>query len=409
MTDTNTETARLYWDDPMRETFEAKVRRSVEQPEGGALIVLDRTLFYPEGGGQPADEGQLGDAEVLDVREEEGVVLHLTDRSLEEGSTVEGSVDWGRRWDHMQQHSGQHLLSRVLLDEYGAETRGFHLGADEATIDLGIELDEGQVEFARSRANALIDRDLPVTARIVPRDHPAVDAARRVPPEIEEVRLVEIEEVDSVPCGGTHVPSTARIGGLHVMAGSGTRVHGGLFRITFLCGGRMRRYLAHLDRVSARLTRELTTAPDQFLERFEDLKDQIKDLNREVSDLQGVLVPLRAEVLLEQAETIGPARVVMARIDDLPAETLPALAGELTAHADVAALLGAEVSGTGRLAFARGEGLDLHMGELLSRAAAILGGGGGGRPEYAAGGGTQAEALDTALTSAREEIREALG
>ena len=205
------------------------------------------------------------------------------------------------------------------------------------------------------------------------------------------------------------MPSTARIGGLHILAGSETRVHGGLFRITFLCGDRLRRYLAYLDRVSARLTRELTTAPDQFLDRFEDLQDQIKDLNREVSDLRGALVPLRAEALLDQAEPMGEARVVMARIDDLPAETLPAIAGELTRHADVVALLGAEVSGAGRLVFARGEDLDVDMGELLDRAAAILGGGGGGRPEYAAGGGTQGEGLDTALTSALEAVRKALG
>lgn len=408
MADPNTETRRLYWEDPLQESFEAEVLSSEEQPEGGALTVLDRTAFYPEGGGQPADEGQLGEAEVLDVSEEEGVILHLTDRPLEVGAVVEGSVDWGRRWDHMQQHTGQHLLSRVLLDEYGAETRGFHLGADEATIDLSVELEEQQLAFARARTNTLIDQDLPVSARIVPRDHPAVERARRVPPEIGEVRLVEIGEVDAVPCGGTHVPSTARIGGLHVVAGSGTRVHGGLFRITFLCGGRMRRYLDHLDRVSARLTRELTTAPDQFVERFEDLQEQIKDLNREVGDLQKALVPLRAEALLEQAEQVGSARVVLARIDDLPAETLPAIAGALTAADDVVALLGAEVSGAGRLVFARSGDVDLDMGELLGRAAAILGGGGGGSPEYAAGGGTQAEALDTALTAAREDVRKAL-
>ncbi len=409
MADPNTDTERLYWEDPMLETFEAEVLSSEEQPEGGALTVLDRTAFYPEGGGQPSDEGQLGEAEVLEATEEEGRILHLTDRPLEAGSRVEGSLDWGRRWDHMQQHTGQHLLSRVLLDEYGAETRGFHLGAEESTIDLSVELEAKQLDFARARTNALIDQDIPVRARVVPRDHPAVDVARRVPPEIDEVRLVEIGEVDAVPCGGTHVPSTAGIGGLHILAGGGTRVHGGQFRVTFLCGGRMRRHLAHLDRVSARLTRELTTAPGQFLERFEDLQDQIKDLSREVSDLQGALVPLRAEALLEQAEAVGDVRVVLARIEDLPAETLPALAGELTVRPDVVALLGAEVSGAGRLVFARGEGVELHMGELLGRAAAILGGGGGGRPEYAAGGGTEAEGLDTALTAAMEDVRNALG
>lgn len=407
MAGTDSGTVRLYREDPSLATFTAKVLEVRELEEESWAIVIDRTAFYPEGGGQPADEGRLGEAEVFDVQEEEGVIVHYADCPLEVGEEVEGSIDWERRWDIMQQHTGQHLLSGVLLDDFDAATRGFHMGAEESTIDLSRELGPQDLSLAQARANVLVDADLPVTSRVVDREDPAVKAARRPPPGVDEVRLVEIEGVDSVPCGGTHVPSTSRIGGIHILAGGSSKAHG-LFRISFLCGTRLRRRLGRLDRLVTELSHMLTTNPDDFRERFEDFQEQNKDLKSEVTELRRALVPLRTEALLETAESIGPGRVVLARVDDLPPETLPAIASALTEHSDVVALLGAEVAGAGRLIFARGEGLDLDMGTLLSSAAAILGGGGGGAPHHASGGGPQGEALDAALTTVLEQVRSLL-
>lgn len=408
MPDSGPRTAKLYWEDPTLEVFTATVLEVRELGEEGTGIIVDRTAFYPESGGQPADEGRLGDAEIFDVQEVEGTIVHHADRLLEKGSEVEGSIDWGRRWDHMQQHTGQHLLSRIVLEEFEAVTRGFHLGPEESTIDLTRELDPEDISLVQTRANVLVDEDVPVVHRFVGREDPAVKAARKPPPEgAEEIRLVEIEGVDSVPCGGTHVPSTSRIGGIHILAGGNRKVHG-LFRISFVCGGRLRRRLAFLDRLTTDLSHRLTTGPENFLERYGDMEEQLRDLKREITDLRKVLVPLRAATLLEAAESIGPARVVLARIDDLPPETLPAIASDLTAHSDVVALLGAEVAGTGRVIFARGEGLELDMGEILNTAAALLGGGGGGSAEHATGGGPSGEALDTALVEALDRVRSLL-
>lgn len=409
MADPNVETVRLYWEDPLLEVFQATVLSAEKNPEGGARVVLDRTAFYPEGGGQPSDEGMLGPAEVQFVSESDDGIVHHVDRVLKPGTKAEGRLDWTLRWDHMQQHTGQHLLSRVLDAEFDASTQGFHLGSDEVTIDLSKDLDEKQLAFAQNRANALIDADLPVTARFVGRDDPAAAAARRLPEDIETVRIIEIEGLDTVPCGGTHVPSTSRIGGIHILPGSGVRKHGDLFRISFVCGGRLRARLGDLDRIATELSRTLTTAPEQFAERFEDAEEQKKDLQREVEDLRSALIPLRAARLLEGAETEGDHRVVMARIDDLPAETLPALAAELTRHPDVVALLGAEVAGTGRLIFARGEAEGPDMQELLIASAALLEGRGGGDPRFARGGGSRGEALDMALSTARDRIRGTAG
>jgi len=397
-------TRKLFWEDPFLDTFTATVLEVREIGEETWGVILDQTTFYPEGGGQPCDEGRLGEAEVLEVFEEVGVILHVTDQPLEIGAEVEGSIDWGRRWDLMQQHTGQHLLSRVLVDEYGSQTRGFHLGDDESTIDLTRELTEAELAIVQARANALVDADLPVTARFVDRDDPAVKAARRTPPDIDLVRLVEIGDIEAVPCGGTHLPSTVRIGGLPLLAGGVSRAHG-LFRISFICGDRIRRRLVELDRVAAALSSTLSTDPGSFNKRVEDLFEQNRDLQAEIGEMHRAIIPRRAEALLETAETIGPARVILARIDDLPPETLLPLASSLTEAPDVVTLLGARVADTGRLVFARGEATDLDMSALLKEAASILGGGGGGQPDHATGGGPLGEALDVALTKALEEAR----
>ncbi len=401
-------TQRLFWDDPFQTDFEAIVLE-VREAQEGALVVLDRTAFYPEGGGQPADEGRLGEAEVFDVQSERGVIVHHIDIPLAVGEKVEGAINWPRRWEIMQQHTGQHLLSRVLLDTWGARTQGFHLGEEESTIDLSRELTPADLLQAVIRANALVDEDLPVTVRLVEADDEAVRQARRPPPDgtTGRIRLVEIGAFDAVPCGGTHVPSTARIGGIHVLASGSSRAHG-LFRITFLCGIRLRRRLTELDRIAAELGEILTTGALNFPDRVSDIMEQHRDLRHEIAALERALVPLRVSALLGGAEQIGSARVIVARLDDLPPETLPAVATELVGHDDVVALLGAGVEGTARLLFARGDGLDLDAGALLGEAAAIVGGGGGGKPGYASGGGPRGEALDTALTEAIESVRKRL-
>jgi alanyl-tRNA synthetase len=405
MADCNSRTVKLYWDDPLLENFRAKVLEVRDLGEDGVGIIVDRTAFYPEGGGQPADEGRLGEAEVFDVQEENGIIIHHTDMVLEVGADVEGSIDWQRRWDIMQQHSGQHLLSRVVLDEFGAVTRGFHLGEDESTIDLSVDLSDEDLLLAQARANSLMDRDLPLSTRFGNREDPAVKAARKPPPPgVEEVRLVDIEGVDSVPCGGTHLPSTSSIGGIHILAGGTGRAHG-LFRLSFICGGRLRRRLAFLDQISAELSLKLTTSPDCFPERFEDMEEQIRDLKRETTELRKALIPLRVSALLEGAEQVGTARVVMSRVDDLSPESLPALVSALTIHPDVIALVGADVSGTGRIIFARGEDFDIDMGTILVEAATALGGGGGGTADHATGGGPRGEALDTVLVESLDKIR----
>ena len=158
------ETEKLYYADPFLRTFTAAVL-SCEEADGAFAVVLDRTAFYPEGGGQPADHGELGGAAVTDVQEQSGVIVHTCDRPLPVGATVTGTLDWARRFDHMQQHSGEHILSGILCEIYHCDNVGFHLGADTVTIDYNAPLTWEQVLWAEARANEVIwaDREVEIT------------------------------------------------------------------------------------------------------------------------------------------------------------------------------------------------------------------------------------------------------
>ncbi|MFL5271666.1 MAG: alanyl-tRNA editing protein, partial [Anaeromyxobacteraceae bacterium] len=232
-------TLRLYLDDPYLARFEAEVtgERRVGDRAG---VTLSRTAFYPEGGGQPADRGTLGGAEVVDVQEVDGEVVHLVAGAAPTGR-VEGVLHWRRRFDHMQQHHGQHLLSAAFEAALGARTVSFHLGDEACTIDLDAppsRLGAAALEEVERRANETVWRDLPVVARDLAPDELARIALRKEP--TKGSRVVLVEGVDASPCGGTHPRRTGEVGAIALLRaakwGQGSRVE-------FACGGRVLRLL----------------------------------------------------------------------------------------------------------------------------------------------------------------------
>ena len=205
------ETEKLYYEDPYCTAFTGRVL-SCEKSKAGWSVVLDRTAFYPEGGGQPADRGTLGGVRVTDVQEQDGVILHTCDGPVEPGADAEGSVDWARRFDHMQQHSGEHILSGLLCALYDCSNVGFHLGADTVTIDYDRVLTEEQVLEAERRANAVIWRDTP--AEITFPSHEELERLHyRSKKELTgQVRIVAFPGADCCACCGTHVRSAGQVG-----------------------------------------------------------------------------------------------------------------------------------------------------------------------------------------------------
>ena len=229
-------TEKLYYQDAYLREFSAQILQKTPLPGGKFAVVLDRTVFYPEGGGQPCDLGTLNGVPVVDVRTVNEEIVHTADGDPGDG-TVVGRLDWQRRFDHMQQHSGEHILSGILLANYQAENVGFHLSASSCQIDVTLPaLSPEQAAAIEDAANAVIFANVPVGGRFVEQADLAGYSLRKEPGrEFSQIRLVSVENCDCCPCGGTHVARTGDVG-LFKLRGWEKRKNN--IRLDFVCGGR---------------------------------------------------------------------------------------------------------------------------------------------------------------------------
>lgn len=391
-------TTRLYYTDPYQIRFSAAVTRC-EPRDGGAVVTLDQTAFYPTSGGQPFDVGTLGEARVLDVQDlDDGEIAHVVDRPVPLGP-IAGEIDWVRRFDHMQQHTGQHVLSAAFVSMCRARTESFHMGADVSTIDLSATLAADAIARAASEANRVVWEDRPVHVRFASAEDAASMPLRKEPTRTGALRLVEVEGFDLSACGGTHV---ARTGGIGVIAVSGWERYKGGTRVSFVCGARALRSFEAMRDVQAAAVRLLSVHTRDLPEAIERLQTEARDLRRQVKAEQGRLAALEAAGLRARAVRIGDRMIVVEILEGWDADGLKQLASAIAAEAGyVAALLSA---GDPRmLVIARAVDVKLDAGAVLRRIAAEFGGRGGGRPELAQGGGMRAS--DAALV---EAVRNAL-
>ena len=317
-------TRRLYWEDPYCKNFGARVEGFELRGDVIALI-LDQTAFHPEGGGQPSDRGKimvegqdvaacLGTTQlkVLKVAEEGGSVAHLVDAAspdegalalvvevLRPGSTVRGEIDWAWRFDLMQQHTGQHILSRAFQEVLGAETVGFHLSSEYATIDLAVGSLSGEdVAKVEELSNRVVFDDLPVTVREYDRGDVPPGVRSRFDIEADRVRVVHVGEFDACPCGGTHVASSGQVGLIKVSETD--RAHGGV-RVVFKCGGRAladyRKKQSLLSDAASAMSQPLDSVP----EAVRELLAQLHDLEKRYEEAQQAILDLEIERILNAA------------------------------------------------------------------------------------------------------------
>jgi alanyl-tRNA synthetase len=376
-------TERLYYDAPLLCDFEAEVIAPASF-EGRPSVLLDRTAFYPESGGQMADRGRLGGAAVLDVQvDEQNQVHHLVEGPLPAvGSVVSGAIDRARRRLHMALHSGQHVLSRALLDVAGAETVSSRLGESVCTIDVDSpDLGDAVLGRVEDLANAVVDGDVPIRAFVVPPVEIKRFALRR-PPKVEgDVRLIEIEGFDVTPCGGTHCTHSAQIGVIRVL---GVERYKGGTRVTFDSGRRARARLSRESELLRELGRGMSCGPDDVPQGIDKLRRQLAETREALGQARAHLANRAADELLRQAESNG-RRHLVAELEGVGPDVLRAIATRLTARVDAVALLAAPgVDGVAVLV-ARGTESSFDCGAFLRRTAQACGGRGGGRPERAEG------------------------
>jgi alanyl-tRNA synthetase len=397
-------TERLFADDPDLLEFDAAVVLRTEH-DGRPAVVLDRTAFYAESGGQPWDTGTLGDSRVVAVVEKDGGILHVLDRPLA-ADAVRGRVDADRRRDHVQQHHGQHLLSRAFVETARAETVAFHLGAEATTIDLDRPVTADQARAAERRANEVVWEARPVTVSWI-RLEEARAQGLEPPVGVDAVRVVDAAGYDRQPCGGTHPRTTAAVG---VVLVTGLERYKGGTRVSFVCGHRALAAMARRGHVLDRLVATLSAPLDDLARTAQKLRDDLADAQRSAKDLLERALDGEARRLLADArgELSPPAPaapiMVVAAYDGWPAADLRALATRLVELAPCVALLGSRAE-KAHLVFAQSEGLPHDVPGLLKAAVEALGGRGGGRGNVAQGGGDRLDRLDEVLAAAAASVK----
>ncbi len=375
-------TDRLYYLDAMTPVFDATVV-ACEPEARGATVTLDRTAFYPTSGGQPHDTGRLAGIRVLDVvDDEDGEVRHIVESPIARGAAVHGDVDWPRRFDHMQQHTGQHILSAAFDRRLGVRTVSFHLGADTSTIDLQREVTPEEIALAEVDANDVVFADRLVSIRFASEEEAARLPLRKEPARTGRLRLVEIEHCDLSACGGTHVPSAGRVG---LIAITGWERFKGATRLTFACGERARRSHGRWRDVVTGAMRALSVTAAEVGPAVDRLLSENKDAGRAMRRLQEEVAIGRAVRLRAEAPTIGRYRVVLLAEAGWDAAALKTMATAVVSEPGFVVVL----VGDGRpvpVVVARSADVELDAGAWMKRATAELGGRGGGRPELAQGG-----------------------
>ncbi|MHB8218387.1 MAG: alanyl-tRNA editing protein [Candidatus Sulfotelmatobacter sp.] len=408
-------TERLYYHDPFLYQFDAEVRSVVETPR--PALILDRTAFYPTSGGQIHDTGwispsssevQLDSAkfrvtEVADT--EDGHIVHYLEAPLKDiqaGVRVRGEIDAGRRRDHMQQHSAQHVLSAAFVRLFNMATVSFHMADDYCSIDLDTpSLSQKQIESAEQLANEIVLENRPVDIRFATRDEAAALGLRKLPPaERDQLRLIDIHDFDVTACGGTHVAQTGQIAGVLLRKSEKVR-HG--YRVEFVAGQRAvataRRDFSTLSETAGLFSANIYDIPQQARKALEE----IKSLRKQREQSQEDLASAQAGTLLAEIPERNGRRLVVRTFSDRDLNFLKLLGQKLTRQSAVIALLGTD-SPQPALVFAQSAGQPYDMAALLKQTVAKLGGRGGGSKDLAQGGAPSSEGLAGALAAAAQTL-----
>lgn len=397
-------TERLYYMDSHLLEFEARVTDVIERDGELAAVTLDRTAFYPTGGGQLSDTGVLDAARVVECVEEDEAVLHVIRGPRPEvGARVVGRVDWPQRLDHLQQHTGQHILSQAFVQLFDAETRSFRMTERAAEVDVALDNPSNErIERAVELANNIVWEDRAVHVRQVTKEEAEALPLRKDSAREGELRIIEIEGFDMSPCGGTHAQRTGEVGVICVRSWERAK---GLVRIEFVAGGRALADYNRANRTAREVAAMFSGARDDSAAAVSRLLEENKQLLRQVRSLEEVTARVEAEELLSGAQSLtGGVSLVHHIFDGRGAESLKRMALAIITRPQMIALLGSREADAARLVFARSTDAPGDMNQLMRAACALLDGRGGGKPDMAQGGGRNVSKLDEALAAAARSI-----
>lgn len=391
-------TNRIYYTESYRTEFDATVV-ATETIDGRAHVILDQTAFYPTSGGQPFDTGTLGGAAVSEVIDrEDGTIAHVASGAWQVGDVVQGAIDWARRFDHMQQHTGQHVLSAAFDRLFGVRTESFHMGTASATIDLAREVTAAEVARAEDEANRIVWEDRAVVIRFATAEEAAALPLRKESFRSGPLRLIEVEDFDLSACGGTHV---ARTGAIGVIAIGGWEKFRGGSRVEFLCGRRaLLRFRLWRDSLAA-TQKFLSVAPDEMAAAVERMQGDSKAQQRTLRGFQEKLAVHEAHALLAKATPAGDQLLLIEALEGWDAQGLKAIAVAAAAARANAVVVLFTTTTPALVVIARGSAATTDAGAVLKALVAQFGGKGGGKADLAQGGGLAASPAQLAEATRR--------
>ncbi len=402
-------TDRLYYRDSFLYNFDAEVRSVLESPR--PALILDRTAFYPTSGGQIHDTGWLENSDakfrVTEVADtEDGHIVHYLEAPLKDvqpGTRVHGTIDAVRRRDHMQQHSAQHVLSAAFVRLFNMPTVSFHMADDYCSIDLDTpSLTQDQIESAERLANEIVLESRPVDVRYVSRDEAATLGLRKLPPaDRDQLRIIDIRDLDLSACGGTHVAHTGQIAGLLLRKYEKVR-HG--YRVEFVAGQRAvataRRDFSTLTQTAAMFSSHIYDVPEQARKSL----DEIRSVHKQLEQSQDDLAAAQASTLLAETSETNGRKLIVRTFSGRDLAYLKLLAQKLTRQSSAVIALLASESPQPAVVFAQSDGQPHDMAALLKQTVSSLGGRGGGSKDFAQGGVPQSTNLAAALASAAQSL-----
>ncbi len=392
---------RLYLESPYKIEFEAQVVEKVIWEQKPALI-LDQTCFYPESGGQPCDKGTINEVEVLKVLEDEARIIHLLAEDIS-SDKVTGKIEWQTRFDHMQQHSGQHILSQSFHELLGAETLSFHLGEAISSVEMDLrKISEEEVENVERRANEIVFQDREIKCYFIPEEKIESVPLRRPPKKKGLIRVVEVSDFDFSACGGTHVRRAGEIGLIKILKLERIRNN---IRFEFICGKRTLEDYLWKNRILRELSTRFTVNEGEILSSVEKLSSDLKSQKRKGKKMQEKIAQYEAQEIIQETKE----RIIKELFVDKTPEEMRFLVLNIIRKGDFVVLFGLKGEERGHLILACSENINIDMREIVPLVSPLIKGKGGGRSSLVEIAGEEIENLEQALERAFEFIKKKMG
>ncbi len=395
-------TIKLFYKNTYIKEFSANIVKIIENDDL-LHIELNQTAFYPEGGGQPCDTGFLDDIEVSHVLEDGDKIYHVVDRLPSKLENIKCHIDWEKRFDHMQQHLGQHILSAAFQNLYDANTIGFHLSPNSLTIDIDKSLSYEDIVKVEYFANQLVFNDLAVEILYPTAEEISSLPLRKVPSVTDNIRVVKLDDFDYSPCCGTHPNRTGEVGLIKIKKFE--KYKSGL-RVEFACGNRaLKDYQIKNNTVNS-LSSSLSVKLDEVLPSVQRIHDELSSIKKENKHLKSQLISFEADDMLSNCYEINNAKIVKKIFSNRDFSEIKQLSTSLINHDGIIAILGVANGENAQMIFSRSRDLDkISMKDILKEHITLIDGKGGGSPFSAQGGGKNVDKLEEAIGLAYEQVK----